>query len=110
VGSGGPVHLASARAGACLTQIPKYWEIRPISRPLRRSRSPARHRSRTASGSNRRRDSAASRTGVSPPGPACRRSGTASPCARLASFQPPAALSQPKRIGKPSPPSSVMDS
>ena len=57
--------------------------------------------------------------------PACRRSGTASAWRRnryprgnldhyldqyLLAVQAPAAFSQPKRIGKPSPPMSVMDS
>ena len=63
-----------------------------------------------ASGSDRHPGSARNKTGARPRLPAWRRSGTASPWPGRRPCAAQLALSQPKRIGKPSPPSSAIDS
>ena len=80
------------------------------NRRLRRlPAGPERRRSRSASGSGRRRGSARSRTVWRHQWPACRRSGTSwrPPCRERPVWSDQLAFNQPNRIGKPSPPSSV---
>jgi len=87
---------------------PKAHEFGPNRRLRRRPWPPVSHRNSTANGSDRHPGSAPSRTAARPRWRACRRSGTPCPACRLLADQP--AFNQPKRIGKPSPPSRVTDS
>ena len=134
---GGPVHHASTSAsrgaaarrspqgddgplqkrGANCTKTLEYCSFGVFVVILRRER----RRSRTASGSGRHPGSARNRTGARPRWPACRRSGkaflpvslpafSAVPCRARHRLAAQLAFNQPKRIGKPSPPSSVIDS